>query len=880
MPWRCSACTVENVNDEFLSCSLCLCPRHPQKSDDFNDKPLSPNRVDTPSSPLPKKQLLLPLVNRKHLNGNSAPSSSSFSALAPVRTAPKSKEFERIFESHMIAKNAFSDTMFNATVKSLDGTNPGQMNARVPNCHCGNNAAVKRIGKPGPNQGQPYFTCSNAADPQSRCNFFRMTTIDSIRSHEPYLNFAWKRLDGKLFHPKHAPNATDVKQGGLGNCWFESALSTISNHPNLIYGLCSTTKTNRVGVYEIYLYVSGVRLGYIVDDRLPCRRISLVSGTRVKKIADTVKTRGGVVEKDELFTPAFCAAAENVLWPAIVEKAYAKAYGNYRVLTGGYVCEALYDLTGSPYEVIHLHTPRENEDELFLRLLSFVEAGFLMGLTCLINDKEQTLVGRHAYSLLDVKIIHNVVVGQQKKLTNFFGNTETKKRKIIAIDSDDDDEEVEVITKTTAKDSNNESRTVRLVKVRNPWGKKEWSGAWGAKSSEWTGKIRSLLGEESYSSSTSDGAAWIEFKDFIKGFYSVDVCKVRKGYSRFEYPFCFNEFNDHKYDQQNKPIVNFGSRVVRVLVAKSSFVDLMLVQASKRARQNDNYWYQDASVLVIRRKITNTNTNTDTNTDTNSKIDDENLAFEQVAILIGGEERITQTRDQVFLNAGWDYFFIPFSLNKDKMNDIFLVIYSGAEVREQACDDAVVSKILNDFVPLLYNSFIVKTTETNSIYEVAKPHSLCDKAVILRVRFEGVLIFIVLNDSDHNLCVDFKLDSNHSLKDFLGKAEDYNFKVRNNDKKKCLVRRQTMKIISWNRIVTDQFTAEYRYSCVKADEEAKDRDIFLGTGRITKSSIEAINCCESFGKGEFEKDGFGQTDGFYGSTDMLQGRLVQTRITR
>jgi hypothetical protein len=27
---------------------------------------------------------------------------------------------------------------------------------------------------------------------------------------------------------------------------------------------------------------------------------------------------------------------------------------------------------------------------------------------------------------------------------------------------------------------------VNLVKLRNPWGKFEWSGAWGDKSEEWT----------------------------------------------------------------------------------------------------------------------------------------------------------------------------------------------------------------------------------------------------------------------------------------------------------------------------------------------------------------------------------------------------------
>ncbi|CAN0557185.1 unnamed protein product, partial [Ectocarpus sp. 8 AP-2014] len=46
---------------------------------------------------------------------------------------------------------------------------------------------------------------------------------------------------------------------------------------------------------------------------------------------------------------------------------------------------------------------------------------------------------------------------------------------------------------------------IRLVRVRNPWGKREWIGDWGDKSEKWSDSVRAELGW----SEKNDGTFWM-----------------------------------------------------------------------------------------------------------------------------------------------------------------------------------------------------------------------------------------------------------------------------------------------------------------------------------------------------------------------------------
>jgi len=60
----------------------------------------------------------------------------------------------------------------------------------------------------------------------------------------------------------------------------------------------------------------------------------------------------------------------------------------------------------------------------------------------------------------------------------------------------------------------------RLIKIRNPYGMKEWNGAWSDKSSLWTVKTREQVNCED----KEDGCFFINLEDFIKFFTRTTIC--------------------------------------------------------------------------------------------------------------------------------------------------------------------------------------------------------------------------------------------------------------------------------------------------------------------------------------------------------------------
>ncbi|XP_070615680.1 calpain-6 isoform X4 [Erythrolamprus reginae] len=237
----------------------------------------------------------------------------------------------------------------------------------------------------------------------------------------------------------HGISSHDLHQGSLGNCWFVAACSCLALRKKLWQKVIPNIKEQDwdqkkpekyAGIFHFHFWCFGEWIDVVIDDRLPTIDNKLI----------------------------YCHSKEpNEFWSALLEKAYAKMAGCYEALDGGSTAEAIVDFTGAVAESINLidgnydHSIIE-QVKLFRELLKVHKRG---GLTsCYImpssfSDFEvQTdmgLVKGHAYSVTSVL---KMSIGQKNLCRG-------------------------------------KSEKLFMIRLRNPWGKKEWNGAWSDESEEW-----------------------------------------------------------------------------------------------------------------------------------------------------------------------------------------------------------------------------------------------------------------------------------------------------------------------------------------------------------------------------------------------------------
>lgn len=293
----------------------------------------------------------------------------------------------------------------------------------------------------------------NFEDPLFPKNF---TSIGQVDDRPELAEVKWMRVGeiaqkmGKkpvLF--TNGAKSSDIVQGKVKDCWFLAALGDLPNKPKLFNRVMPTDQeldmSKGPGIFYFKFWQYGEWVEVVVDDYLPT----------LEDLPCMLKS-----------------SSPNEFWPCMLEKAYAKLYGNYTyALQGGVIGSALDDLTGGMTESYF----KQEGLPTFQVMLRAFEKGAMMG---------ASIFGRVGQGRSDVS---------STGLANFHAYS---------------------ITKVVEFESGGE--THQLLRVRNPWGDHvEWIGNWSDNSKKWDDLTETEKLKIGYKKEY-DGEFFISYKDFIK----------------------------------------------------------------------------------------------------------------------------------------------------------------------------------------------------------------------------------------------------------------------------------------------------------------------------------------------------------------------------
>ena len=279
-----------------------------------------------------------------------------------------------------------------------------------------------------------------------------------------------------LFGDDGEPDPDEICQGSAGDCWFLSALSILAMRPDLVRQIVVTPEVlplepggrasgeggESAGLFCVTFYKDGAWRPVVVDDHFPT---------------------------DGRGSHLFARSRGSELWVSVLEKAYASLHGSYTAIEGGWIEDALCDLTGG----IKISGPRIDPTAHASLAAAWKEleglareGNYLLGASTVRapdggGDTHATrgIVHGHAYALLDVVTV--------------------------------------------------EPEGQRLLKLRNPWGQTEWEGKFGDAdmARPHNARLRKKLGW----TGGDDGAFWMGFDDFVQFFNSISICMLPQGWA-------------------------------------------------------------------------------------------------------------------------------------------------------------------------------------------------------------------------------------------------------------------------------------------------------------------------------------------------------------
>jgi hypothetical protein len=344
----------------------------------------------------------------------------------------------------------------------------------------------------------------------------------------------------------------DLGQGRVGDCYFLAAVSALAENPERIKRMFVNTEENSAGMYAVILAHHGKWRVVWVDDCFP-----------VTKKTEFEKQSDGTLKAEEKNVPRYCDSKDTgKLWPLLLEKAFARVYGNgaYENLNGGFPAYALHGLTMCPtfsYDLkeytadelwdimeratqqgsalcagclkvplLSAHSPvwfraryckprryRRNEASPFHKLMHLWFETFGSVLQKAIRAAQMPFrYIRSAFYF--VYAILGAVFGFVE-----LGEANAKFNRILTNSAGLVTGHAYAVLKTK-KVTNSRGTESRIVQLRNPHGMGEWQGPFADKSRWWSDEAKTAVNLRK----EDDGAFWMTIEDFRVFFHDCNIC--------------------------------------------------------------------------------------------------------------------------------------------------------------------------------------------------------------------------------------------------------------------------------------------------------------------------------------------------------------------
>ena len=226
--------------------------------------------------------------------------------------------------------------------------------------------------------------------------------------------YSWKRLseilnlkDLNIFQ-NNKTSINDVQQGELGDCYFLSVLSALSENPERIKKLIPKSKISDKGIYECNVFLHGYEIPIVIDDYFP------------------------VIEKeDNNIAFAGINPESKSIWPILLEKVWAKCNLSYEDIINGNSADAFQFLSPAPFDTYYHNNDNKS---LFDIIDNSIKKNYIVVSDITLTENtnldylsKMGLLTNHAYNIIDtVTLKQNSAEVKLLKIRNLWGTNEWK----------------------------------------------------------------------------------------------------------------------------------------------------------------------------------------------------------------------------------------------------------------------------------------------------------------------------------------------------------------------------------------------------------------------------------------------------------------------